>query len=344
MDFSVIFQLRTKKFWWMDVIFYFVMSLLVATILCYLIFLVKNSFQRSDIEKEAASLQTVGTMQQKQHEQDVINYQKKIKDFSDLFKNHGFASQVFSFMQQETRPNVWFATFGLHEKEATVDLSGESDDNEAFSRQVAVFEKNEYVKSINVLNSSLDKSSKLKFNLSLSLDPKIFNYDTDLQPVQSLPSITETVSSSDQSAVQTENQGAPVSDKLIIIFKFTQPAEVNGVVDLKNNSVELDVPFGTDVTKLTPSIAISPKSTISPQSGAQQDFTNPVVYSVTAEDGSTQNYNVSVKVLPKVVEKSSKSLTGIILAVILSILVVAAVIVGAFFVYKKRINNKAQVQ
>ena len=42
MDFSVIFQLRTKKFWWMDVIFYFVISALVATVLCYLIFLIKD--------------------------------------------------------------------------------------------------------------------------------------------------------------------------------------------------------------------------------------------------------------------------------------------------------------
>ena len=38
MDLSAIFQIRTKKFWWMDVIFYFVISLLVATVFCYGIF------------------------------------------------------------------------------------------------------------------------------------------------------------------------------------------------------------------------------------------------------------------------------------------------------------------
>ena len=54
MDFSVIFQLRTKKFWWMDVIFYFVISLLIATLFCYVIFLTKNNFQREDIKKEVA--------------------------------------------------------------------------------------------------------------------------------------------------------------------------------------------------------------------------------------------------------------------------------------------------
>jgi len=56
MDFSTIFQLRTKKFWWMDVIFYFVISLLIATALCYVIFLIKDNLLRQDIKKETAAL------------------------------------------------------------------------------------------------------------------------------------------------------------------------------------------------------------------------------------------------------------------------------------------------
>ena len=111
MDFSVIFQLRTKKFWWMDVIFYFVISLLVATILCYLIFLTKNILQKEDIKTET-KLQTVGT-ETKNKKKDVITYRKKIADFSRLFKNHEFASNVFAFMQRQTMPNIWFKQFPL---------------------------------------------------------------------------------------------------------------------------------------------------------------------------------------------------------------------------------------
>ncbi len=333
MDFSVIFQLRTKKFWWMDVIFYFVMSLLVATIICYLIFLIKNSIQRLDIQKEINSLQTVGTDQQKEHETEVIEYQKKINDFSDLFKNHGFASQVFYFMQQETRPNVWFDRFDLQQKEATVDLSGQADDNEAFSRQIDVFEKSEYIKSIDILNSSLTESSGIKFNLSLSLDPKIFSYIADLEP------ILATTTPSNQPATQTgnnqNNSQSLSSDKLMIIFKFPQLNQVNGIVDLTNNTVTVNVPFGTNVSNLTPSMVISPNAAVSPDSGIRQDFTNPVVYRITAQDGSTQDYTVAVKVLPKVVKKSAPVWITI-LTIILSILLVAAVIAGAFFLYKKR--------
>ena len=57
MDFSTIFQIRTKRFWWMDVIFYFVISLLIATVLCYVIFMTKNNMQREDIKKETRALE-----------------------------------------------------------------------------------------------------------------------------------------------------------------------------------------------------------------------------------------------------------------------------------------------
>ena len=343
MDFSVIFQLRTKKFWWMDVIFYFVIAALVATVLCYVIFLIKNVMQRADIDKETVALQTVGTVQQKEHEVEVINYQQKIVDFSNLFKNHGFASQVFTFIQKETRPNVWFNGFQLQEKAATVTLSGESDDNEAFSRQITAFERNKYVNNISVLNSSTDKSSRSQFNLSLLLDSKIFNYTSDLQPVVAAPIATVEVQPENQG---TENQNvAPVksSDKLMIIFKFPSLTDVSGVVDLEKNTVVVDVPFGTNVTNLIPSMVISPKATVLPDSGVGQDFTNPVVYKITAEDGSTQDYTVTVNVLPKPAKKSGISVFGVILSIILSLLLVAGVIAGAYFIYKKRLNNKPKI-
>ncbi|MEK6753498.1 MAG: hypothetical protein AABZ00_14670, partial [Chloroflexota bacterium] len=55
------------------------------------------------------------------------------------------------------------------------------------------------------------------------------------------------------------------------------------------------VPNGTDVTTLVPTISHTGAS-VSPNSGVAQDFTNPVIYTVTAEDASTQLYTVTVTV------------------------------------------------
>ena len=76
--------------------------------------------------------------------------------------------------------------------------------------------------------------------------------------------------------------------------------EVVGTIDETNYTVTLIVPYGTDVKNLTPAIVISPNATVSPASNAPQNFTSPVTYMVTAQDGSMQNYKVTVNVLPKV--------------------------------------------
>lgn len=83
------------------------------------------------------------------------------------------------------------------------------------------------------------------------------------------------------------------SEKKILSFAFTQSA-VNVTVDSVDNSIFAVVPLGTDFTKLVPSISISEKATISPASGSVQDFTKPVTYTVTAEDGSTKIYTVTI--------------------------------------------------
>ena len=78
------------------------------------------------------------------------------------------------------------------------------------------------------------------------------------------------------------------SEKEILSFQFTNP-EV--MADIRSDGrIEAEMPYGTDLTHLTPVITISDKSAISPMSGEAMDFTNPVTYTVIAEDGSQSVY------------------------------------------------------
>ena len=55
------------------------------------------------------------------------------------------------------------------------------------------------------------------------------------------------------------------------------------------------MPQGTSVTALSPTFTLSPFATVSPASGSTHDFTSPVNYTVTAEDGiATKTYSVTV--------------------------------------------------
>ncbi len=70
---------------------------------------------------------------------------------------------------------------------------------------------------------------------------------------------------------------------------------INGTIG--TNTIALTVPYGTSLTSLTPTITHTGAS-INPASGVAQNFTNPVQYTVTAEDGSMKNYMVTVSVAP----------------------------------------------
>jgi hypothetical protein len=89
---------------------------------------------------------------------------------------------------------------------------------------------------------------------------------------------------------------AGLTTKAITAFSFASPA-ATGTIDETNHAIAISVPFGTNVTALIPTIAHS-GSSISPASGAAQNFTLPVTYTVTAANSSTQEYIVTVTVLP----------------------------------------------
>ena len=90
------------------------------------------------------------------------------------------------------------------------------------------------------------------------------------------------------------------NDKNISSFAFRSvdnlsdlSKDVNGIIT--SDSINLTVPFGTKLNNLVPFILTTGKS-ITPGSLVKQDFTNPVNYTVTGQDGSIKNYVVKVSV------------------------------------------------
>ncbi|MCD6331855.1 MAG: T9SS type A sorting domain-containing protein, partial [Bacteroidales bacterium] len=79
---------------------------------------------------------------------------------------------------------------------------------------------------------------------------------------------------------------------------------VTGTIDQTALTIDLEVPYGTDVTALVATFTNSYLSTVDIGGVAQvsgttaNDFTNPVVYTVTAEDGSSNDYTVTVTIHP----------------------------------------------
>ena len=63
---------------------------------------------------------------------------------------------------------------------------------------------------------------------------------------------------------------------------------------IKDEKIELKVPYGTDITKLAPTIEITENCVVSPATGEEKDFTQPVEYVVTNASGYSAKYLVNV--------------------------------------------------
>jgi len=81
------------------------------------------------------------------------------------------------------------------------------------------------------------------------------------------------------------------------ILTFTLPEQTGAAtVNATTHTVAIEVSNGTVVTALVPTIIASLGASISPTSGAAQDYTSPVVYTITSADADTQDWTVTVTV------------------------------------------------
>ena len=160
-----------------NTVFYFSCAILIVIIFGYLALEVKVYIQNQGIDEINKRMVGYSLYQQRIDENSIIDYKKKIDDFSLIIKNHKVSSNVFNFIEENTMSNVWFYNFDMSQSTYEIKLSGEAENIETLSDQIQTFENNkDNVKNINVLNSRVDANGKIRFLLSISLNPEIYSY------------------------------------------------------------------------------------------------------------------------------------------------------------------------
>ncbi len=92
---------------------------------------------------------------------------------------------------------------------------------------------------------------------------------------------------------------APSPAKAITAFSIVSPAAA-GMIDEARKTILVNVPSGTDVSSLVASFSTTGAyvlvgSDVQESGVTSNNFTSSVIYTVTAADGSTQNYSVTVR-------------------------------------------------
>ena len=90
-----------------------------------------------------------------------------------------------------------------------------------------------------------------------------------------------------------------VKSKQAFINEFVLDEQaVEAEIDWVKRTVVIKVKNHADITKLRPLIKVSDYATVSPASGEECDFSQPVTYTVTSEDGFKHKWKVTVEKLP----------------------------------------------
>lgn len=127
-----------------------------------------------------------------------------------------------------------------------------------------------------------------------------------------LTDIDEILQAYDQLVQAHDNLKQKSSEKKILSFDI---ANCETEIDEQTHTITVTAPAGTAVDNLVPVITVSDRAIVTPDSGAAQNFNDPVTYTVTAEDGSEQKYVVTVDVLPDgvyLIRKDTAVVNGVI--------------------------------
>jgi len=167
-----------KTFIWQRILFYFSVFLLIAVTASYfaLSFFIKKSEQSKKILEE--KIENARTPQMISIEKEVLDYQRKIEKVFPLLSQHIMNTKFFEFLESKTHPKVFFSQVSLDSKSAIVTLGGNTESFVTLEQQLIIFRKEPRIEGITLGNFSISKEGEVNFELTLSLDPSIFNFET----------------------------------------------------------------------------------------------------------------------------------------------------------------------
>jgi len=155
---------KIKEPFWLNFTLYSVLVIILGLLVSYFSFVFYEKRTKGEFTTEEIAL-----------EKEISNYQKKIEDFNILLNNRKSPLNVFSFLEKNVHPKVWFSDFDLDLERNTLSLSGEVENPEDIEQQIIAFKKEkEIVKEVNLSKFSINKRKKIEFELHLVFDSKIF--------------------------------------------------------------------------------------------------------------------------------------------------------------------------
>jgi hypothetical protein len=158
---------------WLNVTFYISLALLVAAIAGFFILNSVVSGKQATLQDLNAILVSKKTPENTALESEILNYERKFKDFSILIGNHLEVSDIFSLVEESRHPQVWFSQFTLTPEEKTANLSGKAQNFEVLGQQMLLLREKEFIEDVSLGSAAINKEGKIDFSLVLNLSEEL---------------------------------------------------------------------------------------------------------------------------------------------------------------------------
>lgn len=159
---------------WLNILFYVSLILLILVIAGFFILNHSSKKARNTLDDLNEELVEKETSKNLSLEKEVLNYEKKIGDFSNLIENHLKTSKVFGIIEKNCHPQVRFTQFSLESDQKTIVLTGETQSFHNLGQQFLLFQRENLIEKTKIENISIAKTGSVKFTFSFILKPQAF--------------------------------------------------------------------------------------------------------------------------------------------------------------------------
>ncbi|MRX65543.1 hypothetical protein [Maribacter luteus] len=200
-------------------------------------------------------------------------------------------------------------------------MAGCSKDDAPATQEIIKSAENELISFTFLASQNTDIETDVSANINITSNTITVNLPSDTPVTALTPSIivspkatinpkgiqdftdavTYTVTAEDGTtrsySISTSSKSSAKQITSFVFLLTNNPIDVNVVatIDEENKTITAAMPPSTDLSGLLPEVQLSELATI--DLTAAQNFTGPLEYTVTAEDGSTTVYNVTITAL-----------------------------------------------
>ena len=157
-----------------NVVFYLSLVFVVLTVGAYLGLYRFEQQESQKLEELKDQLAHQETKELKELRRDLVEDEKKVKEFAILLESYRYGSNFFGFLQEITHPKINWVDTHIDLETYKLTLSGRAESFTVLTQQILFLERDPRVAALDLTNLTLTEDRTVNFGLELSLSPNLF--------------------------------------------------------------------------------------------------------------------------------------------------------------------------